>query len=83
MSDYRLLLSYDDGVTGEVDLSEFVGKGVFQKWKNSSKFDTARVGEFNEIVWEDDIDMCGDALYMRLTGKPLNQVFDSKSVPVA
>ena len=80
---YRLWLRYDDGTEGEVDLSSLVGRGVFKAWEDVSVFESARLGPFGEIQWADDIDLCSDALYMRLTGRSPEQVFASlKNVEV-
>ena len=32
LSNYKLWLRYSDGAEGEVDLSEFAGRGVFKLW---------------------------------------------------
>ena len=74
-ADHRLWLRYDDGTEGEVDLSNLVGRGVFQAWKDVSVFEAVRLGPCGEIAWGDDLDLCPDALYMRLTGKRPEQVF--------
>ncbi len=44
MSDYRLRLSFDDGVQGEVDLSHSVGKGVFALWNDPQQFEKVAIG---------------------------------------
>jgi hypothetical protein len=67
--DYRIWLRYDDGVQGEVDLSDLVGRGVFSRWTDPDVFGSVRVGAHGAIEWGADIDLCPDALYMRLTGK--------------
>ena len=72
---YRLWLRYDDGTQGEVDLSDLAGRGVFTAWRDTAFFESARLGAHGEIEWGDDIDLCPDALYMRLTGKTPEQVF--------
>ena len=41
---YRLELEFDDGVSGIVDLSEAVGKGVFALWRDPLAFDQVRIG---------------------------------------
>ena len=81
---YRLWMRYDDGVEGVVDLSEFAGKGVFVGWNDYREFEKASIGAGGEITWGDDIDMCSDAMYLRITGKKpeelfpaLNQVFQN------
>ena len=65
---YRIWLRYDDGVEGEVDLSDMAGQGVFAAWEDHEFFSAVRLGPRGSIVWSDDIDTCGDALYMELTG---------------
>ena len=72
---HRLWLRFDDGSEGQVDLSEFAGKGVFQFWNDYKNFERVKVGEHGAIEWGDDLDMCGDALYLRLTGKTPEDVF--------
>lgn len=66
---YKLRLHYDDGVEGEVDLSRFVGKGVFVPWNDYPRFEQVSIGPHGEPVWGDDIDLCPDALYLEITGK--------------
>ena len=36
---YRIWLEYADGVSGEVDLSGMVGKGVFKAWDEPGYFE--------------------------------------------
>lgn len=76
-SNYRLWLRYDDGAEGEVDLSGLVGRGVFQVWKDAAVFQAVQLGPYGEITWGEDLDLCPDAMYMRLTGKTPDQVFPS------
>ena len=77
LPDYKLWLRYSDGAEGEVDLSDLAGRGVFKLWDDYSAFESARIGEHGEIIWNDAIDLCPDALYMKLTGKRPDQVFSS------
>lgn len=56
LSDFRLWLRYDDGTVGEVDLSEFAGRGVFKLWDDYEAFRNVRIGEHGELVWNDEID---------------------------
>ena len=73
--DYRLGLTFDDGVTGVVDLSALVGKGVFALWRDRGAFERVRVGTGGELVWDDQVDLCPDALYLQVTGKKPEDVF--------
>jgi hypothetical protein len=72
---YKLQLRYADGAEGEVDLSEFAGRGVFELWDDPSAFARAHIGEFGQVAWNDEVEMCADALYLRLTGKRPEEVF--------
>ena len=72
---YRLELQFDDGVSGTVDLSEAVGKGVFALWRDPLAFNQVRIGSAGELVWADRIDLCPDALYLKVTGKKPEDIF--------
>ena len=72
---YKLRLRYADGVAGEVDLSHLVGKGVFRLWSDPEAFRHVSVGSGGEVRWSDDVDLCADALYLKMTGKRPEDVF--------
>jgi hypothetical protein len=72
---YRLDLTFDDGVRGQVDLSDLVGRGVFALWRDYRVFEQVRIGSFGELVWDDKIDLCPDSLYLKATGKQPEDVF--------
>ena len=74
---YRIWLRYDDGVEGEVDLSHLAGKGVFTAWEDHSFFADVRLGSCGSIIWGEDLDLCGDALYLKLTGMTPEEMFPS------
>jgi hypothetical protein len=75
LQNFRLWLRYDDETSGEVDLSDLAGRGVFKAWERQEFFQEARIGPQGEITWNDDIDLCPDSLYMRLTKKSPEDVF--------
>lgn len=57
-SDYRLWIRFDDGLEGEVDLSELVGKGVFAAWNSIDFFNNVHVDPKSDTVtWENEIDL--------------------------
>jgi hypothetical protein len=79
---YRLFVRYDDGANGIVDLSDFAGRGVFAAWNEPGVFEKVRLAEAGHPEWPGGIDLCPDALYMRLTGKRPEEVFPIlKSLP--
>jgi hypothetical protein len=75
LPDFRIWLHYDDGTEGEIDLSDLAGRGVFKAWENAAFFDSVRLGSHGAIEWGSDIDICPDAMYMRLTGKSPEDLF--------
>lgn len=66
---FRIWLRYNDGVEGEVDLSDLAGRGVFAAWNDVAFFNTVRLGAHGAIEWGPDLDICPDSMYLRITGK--------------
>ncbi|MCC7117550.1 MAG: DUF2442 domain-containing protein [Anaerolineales bacterium] len=71
---FRLRVKFSDGVEGEVDLSEFAGKGVFALWNDYSQFEKVIIGPSGELMWNEDVDMDGLGIYLKLTGKTPEEV---------
>ena len=72
--EYQLWVRYSDGVSGVVDLSKLVGKGMFAAWLEPANFRKASIAEHRAIVWGEDIELCPDALYMEITGKSFEEL---------
>lgn len=62
---FRLWVRFEDGLQGEVDLTELVGKGVFRRWvDNPIEFSQACVDpESGTVVWPGGLDVAPDRLY--------------------
>lgn len=75
LADYRLWLQFNNGTTGEVDLSSLAGRGVFAAWDDPETFAKVRIGPFGELVWPEDIELCPDALYLQVTGREPKEIF--------
>ncbi len=71
---YRIWVRFNDGASGEIDLSDMAGRGVFAAWNDCSFFESVRLTEYRAIARGDDIDICADALYMEITGKTLDEL---------
>ena len=65
---YRIRIEFEDGVKGEIDLSSFVGRGVWKAWEERSLFESVKITPYRAIGWgEDDVlDMCADWAYMQV-----------------
>jgi hypothetical protein len=75
LDNYKIWIKYSDGKKGEIDLSSYVGKGVFKSWENYHFFRSVSIGEHGEIAWGGEIDLCADSLYLRLTNQLPEQLF--------
>ncbi len=65
--DYRVWIRYEDGIEGEVDLSELVGKGVFERWSDPVEFERVYVDDdAGTIAWPGGLDLAPDRLYRDL-----------------
>ena len=71
--EYKLYLSFEDGVVGEVDLSQLIEfSGVFAPLKELSYFRQVGVNqEVGTIVWPNGADLDPDVLYAVVTGEAL------------
>jgi hypothetical protein len=72
---YRLYLEFSDGTKGEVDLSGLAGQGVFAMWNDDGAFEKVHIGDHREIKWNDEVELCADSLYLKLTGKSPQEFF--------
>jgi hypothetical protein len=72
---YRLWIRFTDGTAGNVDLSHLAGKGVFAIWDEPGGFESVMLGPSGELRWSDYVDLCPDAIYLRVTGKSPAEVF--------
>jgi hypothetical protein len=75
LSDYRIWIRYADGEEGEVDLSHLAGQGVFELWEDESKWKNVGIAEDGAIRWSEDVELCPDATYLKLTGRSPEEAF--------
>jgi len=64
---YKIRVDYADGVSGVVDLSDSVGRGVFAPLQDEAFFKKVHLGDRSQIAWTDEIEICPDAAYQTLT----------------
>ena len=74
-ANFRLFVRYDDGTSGDVDLSAYAGCGVFAAWLEPGVFEQVRLTDAGHPEWPGEIDLCPDTLYMQLTGMRPEEVF--------
>ena len=66
---YRIWIEFEDGVKGEIDLSSFVGRGVWKAWEDRSLFESVKITPYRALGWgqDDVLDMCADWAYLQVT----------------
>ena len=69
LSKYRIWLEFDDGVSGEIDLSDVAGSGVFKIWDEPGYFEKVHIAPHRAIAWDDEVELCPDSLHWELTSK--------------
>ena len=74
---YKIWIRFDDGLSGEVDLSHLVGKGVFAAWNSIEFFNSVHIDkETDTVAWGDNLDLDPYVLRDKIT--PSNR--DKKSL---
>jgi hypothetical protein len=69
VGDHRLRLTFEDGAGGEVDLSTFEWRGVFDPLADPAYFALVELdGELGTIVWPNGADLAPETLYDWVTG---------------
>lgn len=74
-SHFHLFVRFDDGSSGELDLSAYAGRGVFSAWNDPGVFEQVRLADAGHPEWPGGLDLCPDALYMQLHRKEPENVF--------
>jgi hypothetical protein len=72
---YRLEVEFDNGTLGTIDLSDYAGIGVFHPWLQPGLFEQVSVSPEGALSWPGGLDLCADALYLRLTGQSPEEIF--------
>ncbi|OGT35517.1 MAG: hypothetical protein A3F11_04370 [Gammaproteobacteria bacterium RIFCSPHIGHO2_12_FULL_37_14] len=65
LNDYKLHLTFDDGISGDVDISKLVSfKGVFEQLKDRKFFSEVRVNhDIGTICWGNGADLSPTLLH--------------------
>lgn len=75
ISDYRVILEFDEGEYRVVSIRPFIAKGgFFTSLNDKNVFKTVRVSESNTIEWENGVDLDPDVLYVQSLPLEIPQV---------
>ncbi len=82
---YRIWVEFEDGIAGEVDLSDIAGKGVFKSLEDRAFFETVAILPHNSISWggKDDLEICPDTIYIELTKAAIDSNEQRRPLPAS
>ena len=70
---YRLLLHFNSGESGEVDLQDFIFKyNAASPLRSIDSFKKFKLDEWSTVVWDCGFDVSPETLYERATGKRID-----------
>ncbi len=62
LSDFRLLILFDNGERRIFDVSPYLKHGIYRDLQNPRIFNTARV-DFDSVIWPNGADFAPEVLY--------------------
>ncbi|HWD88058.1 MAG TPA: DUF2442 domain-containing protein [Mucilaginibacter sp.] len=65
---YKIEVAFDDGVSGIVDLKEFVATGIFSKLKDEQLFKKVYTTGYS-VAWCDELEIDALTIYAEASGK--------------
>ncbi len=74
LDNYKILIEFEDGTNGEINLDFLKGKGIFEAWNDYATFKKVYIDdETKSIAWSSDIEIDSNNLYLKLIGKTFEQ----------
>lgn len=77
---YKMLVEFEDGIQGIIDLQPWKGKGVFSYWNDEVNFRIFKITENKKLWWNEEIDMDPDAFYLKLINKTFEEYASDKQL---
>ena len=77
LSDYKISVKFDDGVTGTVQLNDLVEKGIFKVLQDKNEFAKVYTNGYS-IAWSNELEIDATTIYSELTGKNFGEILSPK-----
>jgi hypothetical protein len=68
LQDYQLQVTFDDGVSGVIDLKRFIKNGVFSVLQNEDTFSKVYTNGYS-IAWNDELEIDSLTVYAEILNK--------------
>ncbi len=75
---YKMLVEFEDGVQGIIDLLPWKGRGVFSYWNDEANFKLFKITDNKKLEWNEEIDMDPDSFYLKLINKTFEEYASDK-----
>ena len=76
INDYTIFVSFDDGVSGIIQLNDLVEHGIFQQLKANDRFSKVYTTGFS-IAWSEELEIDAANIYAELTGTISSNYFNN------
>jgi len=77
LKDYLISITFDDGVTGIINLSDLVNHGIFTVLKDKELFSKIYTSGYS-IAWSDQLEIDVAEIYSEISNKNLCHLFSNK-----
>lgn len=77
VSDYTINITFEDGISGMINLKDLVEKGIFKILQDKEKFATVYTTG-STIAWSDELEIDGINIYSEITGKNFGEIINPK-----
>ncbi len=79
----KVKLTFENGVVGTVDFSELATSALFSPLKNDEFFESVSiVRDGRALAWGEELEICADSLFLRITGKKPEEIFPKTKAAV-
>ncbi|CAN5235644.1 hypothetical protein BH09BAC6_BH09BAC6_03300 [soil metagenome] len=73
LPEYKLQITFDDGVSGTIDLKSFVNNGIFSVLKDEQCFSHVYTNGYS-IAWSDELEIDATTIYAEILNKSPEEV---------
>ncbi len=73
LSDYTITVKFDDGISGTVNLSDLVEKGIFRVLQDKKQFAMVYSTGYS-IAWSEELEIDATAIYAEISGKDFGEI---------